>query len=105
MFSGSGADLADHLLRQGAVQSIVFYTGSLDHTQRERAGALGNVIDKASDLEDVVTALDPLPTAPPISHMAPAPRAYSRASSSRLTRVAPDEESVVDVASTRFSRR
>jgi CheY-like chemotaxis protein len=102
---GSGADLADHLLRHGAVQSIVFYTGSLDHTQRERAGLLGNVIDKASDLEDVIAALEPFQTVPPISQMAPAPRPFPRASSARLTRVAHDEESVVDVASTRSSRR
>jgi CheY-like chemotaxis protein len=104
---GSGADLADHLMRHGAVQSIVFYTGSLDTTQRERAGLFGNVIDKASDLEDVVTALEPFPTAPPVSQMAPAaaPRPWPRASGARLTRVTPEEDTAVDVASTRSSRR
>jgi DNA-binding response OmpR family regulator len=102
---GSGADLADHLLRHGAVQTVVFYTGSLDDTQRERAGRFGNVIDKASDIEDVVAALETFPTAPPVSQMAPAPRSWPRTSSARLTRVTPDEESVVDVASTRASRR
>lgn len=102
---GSGTDLGDHLLRQGAVQSIVFYTGSIDHQERDRARQLGSLIDKSCDLEDVVSALEPFPTAPPISHMAPAPRAWSRPSSARLTRGVPDEESVVDVASTRSSRR
>jgi ActR/RegA family two-component response regulator len=101
---GSGTDLADYLLSHEAVQSIVFYTGSIDHHQRERATRLGSLIDKSSDLEDVVSALEPFPTAPPISQMAPAPRAWARASGSRLTRVLSDEESVVDVAS-RSSRR
>lgn len=104
---GSGTDLGDHLLRQGAVQSIVFYTGSIDHQQRDRASEIGSLIDKSCDLEDVVSALEPFPTAPPISEMAPAPRTWPRASgtsSSRMTRVLPDEESVIDVASTRSSR-
>jgi DNA-binding response OmpR family regulator len=101
---GSGLDLADHLTRHGAVRSIVFYTGSLDSTERERAGQLGNVIDKASDLEDVVAALEPFPTSPPESQMAPAPRSWPRASSARLTRVGADEESVVDVVSRRSRR-
>jgi DNA-binding response OmpR family regulator len=96
---GSGTDLGDHLLRQGAVQSLVFYTGSIDHRERDRARQLGSLVDKSCDLEDLVSALEPFPTAPPISHMAPAPRAWSRPSS------VPDEESVVDVASTRSSRR
>lgn len=102
---GSGTDLGDHLLSHGAVQSIVFYTGSIDHHQRERANSLGSLIDKSCDLEEVVSALEPFPTAPPISEMAPGPRAWPRASGARLTRVLPDEESVVDVASTRSSRR
>src|SRR5690349_10723270 len=96
---GSGTDLGDHLLRQGAVQSIVFYTGSIDHHERERARVMGSLIDKSCDLEDVVNALEPSPTAPPISQMAPAPRPWPRASGARLTRVLPDEESVIDVAS------
>lgn len=100
---GNGADLADHLLRHGAVQSIVFYTGTLDNLQRERAGSFGSVFDKSSDLEDIVAALEPLPTAPPVSLMAPSPRAQ-RGSGARYSRVTPDEESVVDVA-TRSSRR
>ncbi len=105
---GSGTDLADHLLRHGAVQTIVFYTGSIDHRQRERARELGSLIDKGCDLEDVISALEPAPTAPPVSQMAPAPRAFSRASSAsgaRFARVTPDEESVVDSRATRSSRR
>src|SRR5260221_13815559 len=46
---GSGVDLADDLLRLGAVRGIVFYTGSLDTAQRERARLFGSIIDKAHD--------------------------------------------------------
>jgi len=96
---GSGTDLADELVRLGAVRGVVFYTGSLDAGQRSRASLFGPVIDKSCDLEDVITALGPFPTAPPISQMAPAARA--RASGARLTRVTPEAESVA----TRSSRR
>src|SRR5882724_13312732 len=56
---GSGSELADELLRLGAVRGVVFYTGSLDAAQRERAGRFGSVIDKACQLEDVIEALEP----------------------------------------------
>lgn len=104
---GNGADLAEELMRLGAVRCVVFYTGSLDGAQRDRARLFGNVIDKASALEDVVAALEPFPTAPPISHMAPATPARTRSSGSgaRLTRVNPDEELAESAASTRGSRR
>jgi DNA-binding response OmpR family regulator len=103
---GGGADLADELLRLGAVRGIVFYTGSLDPAQRARANLFGNVIDKGRDLEELVQALEPFPTAPPISHMAPAARPRPRASGARLTRVTPDEDSRPEsVASTSVSRR
>jgi len=67
---------------------------------------LGHVVDKTQDLEDVIQALDPLPTAPPISHMAPAPRARS-GSGSRFSRVQVEEDVAVtdSVASTSSSRR
>ena len=101
---GSGADLADELLRLGAVRSLVFYTGSLDAAQRERAKLFGHVIDKAEDVELLLELLDPFPTAPPISHMAPAMR--SRGSGAHLTRVTPEDEVVSEnVASSRSSRR
>ncbi len=103
---GSGTDLADELLRLGAVRSLVFYTGSLDGAQRARAQVFGHVIDKAEDVEELISLLDPLPTAPPISHMAPAMRPRGRASGAQLTRVVPEEEAVAEnVASTRSSRR
>lgn len=102
---GNGADLADELLRLGAVQSVVFYTGSLDSAQRQRAARFGTVIDKARALEEVVSALEPFPTAPPISHMAPAPRARSSGSGARLNRVLPDEEATVDDVASKTSRR
>lgn len=54
---GCGTDLAQELLRLGATRSVVFYTGSIDEQQRERAGRLGSVVDKADDLEQVVAAL------------------------------------------------
>jgi CheY-like chemotaxis protein len=105
---GNGADLADELMRLGAVRCIVFYTGSLDNAQRDRARLFGHVIDKARDLEEVVAALEPFPSAPPISHMAPAAASRSRSggSGARLTRVNPEEELAESVASsTRSSRR
>jgi DNA-binding response OmpR family regulator len=71
---GNGTMLADDLLRYGAVRQVLFYTGSLDPAQRERAEQLGTVIDKACELDDVLAALEPSTTAPPISLLAPAPR-------------------------------
>jgi CheY-like chemotaxis protein len=106
---GSGSELADELLRLGAVRSIVFYTGSLDAAQRDRAQLFGQVVDKTEDVEQLIGLLEPLPTAPPISHMAPALRPRPRASSAsgaHLTRVSPDDEAVTEnVASTRSLRR
>jgi hypothetical protein len=92
--------LADELLRLGSIRGVVFYSGSLDSAQRNRASLFGPVVDKASDLEDVVNALGPFPTAPPVSQMAPAARA--RASGARLTRVT---EAEADSVATRSSRR
>lgn len=103
---GSGSELADELLRLGAVRSIVFYTGSLDGSQRERAKLFGSVIDKACDLEDVIEALEPFPTAPPISHTSPAARPRPRSSGARLTRVSPEDEKLAEsLAEARSSRR
>jgi CheY-like chemotaxis protein len=101
---GSGAELADELLRLGAVRGIVFYSGSLDLRQRDRALGFGTLVDKSRDLEDVIQALELLPTAPPISHFAPAPRPRARPSGARLTRHNADELAE-SVASTRSSRR
>jgi CheY-like chemotaxis protein len=103
---GSGADLADELLRLGAVRHIVFYTGSLDGAQRERASLFGNIIDKASDVENVIGALEPFPSAPPASQTSPAPRPRPRASGARLSRVSPEDEQLAEnVAEARSSRR
>jgi len=101
---GSGADLADELLRLGAVRGVVFYTGSLDSALRNRASLFGPVIDKAQQLEEVVEALGPFPTVPPVSHTAPAPRPRT-GSGSRLTRVSPDDEALAESVATRSSRR
>lgn len=90
---GNGTDLASELLRLGAVASVVFYTGSLDVAQRERAARLGHVVDKGSDLEEVVEALGPPQAIPKVSQMLPAARPRPRPSGSRLTRVAPEVES------------
>src|SRR3954463_10935518 len=38
---GNGAAVADELMRLGALRCIVFYTGSLDPTQRDRARLFG----------------------------------------------------------------
>ena len=101
---GNGADLADELLRLGAARHVVFYTGSLDAAQRERARLFGAVIDKSESVEEVVALLEPLPTAPPVSQMAPAPR--TRLSGSRLARVAGDDEPPPEgVTEARSSRR
>ena len=102
---GSGVDLADELLRLGAVRGVVFYTGSLDVALRDRALGFGTVIDKTRELEDVIRAADHFPSTPPISHFSPAPRPRAR-SSSRVTRLGSDAEPLSDnVASTRSSRR
>jgi CheY-like chemotaxis protein len=103
---GSGVDLADELLRQGATRQVVFYTGSLDREQRERARAFGALIDKSQSVEEVIALLEPMPTAPPISHLAPAQRPRQSGSGSRLSRVSVDGESVPEgVAEVRSSRR
>lgn len=102
---GNGAILAEELLRLGAVRGVVFYTGSLDATQRDRAARLGPVVDKGTDVENVVSALEPFPTAPPVSQMAPAPRGRSSGSGSRFARVSPEEEAAPSNASTRSLRR
>lgn len=102
---GSGTDLADELRRSGSVRSIVFYTGTRDHRQKERAERLGHVLDKSEDLEEIIQALEPSLAAPPVSQMAPAARARS-GSGSHYSRVQLDEEQVVEsVATTRSSRR
>ena len=103
---GSGADLADELLRLGALRGVVFYSGSLDNAQRQRALSFGTLVDKSRDLEEVIQALELFPTAPPISQFGPAPRPRTRPSGARLTRVAPDDEPLAEsAASTRSSRR
>jgi CheY-like chemotaxis protein len=102
---GNGAVLAEELLRLGAVRAVVFYTGSLDATQRENAARLGVVVDKATDVENVVSALEPFPTAPPVSQMAPAARGRSPGSGSRFARVNPEEDAAESNASTSSSRR
>jgi CheY-like chemotaxis protein len=101
---GNGADLADELLRLGAVRGVVFYSGSLDGAQRARASLFGPVIDKSIDLEEVIALLGPFPTAPPISHMAPAARPRP-GSGARLTRVTPEDEALAESVATRSSRR
>lgn len=102
---GSGTDLADELLRLGAVRNVLFYTGSIDPVQRERAGRFGVVIDKARELEDLVSALEPFPTIPPISHVAPAQRGRSLGSGARINRVVSDEDAVVESFAEASSRR
>ena len=98
--------MADELLGLGAVRSVVFYSGSLDNAQRQRALSFGTLIDKSRDVEEVIQALELLPTAPPISHSSPAPRPRTRPSGARRTRVAAREERLTEnVASTRSSRR
>jgi DNA-binding response OmpR family regulator len=103
---GSGADLADELLRLGAARSIVFYTGTTDQSLRDRARLFGTVVDKTQDLDEVVSALEPAATEPPISHLTSAARPRPRVSGARLSRVTTDEEVVPETAaSTRSSRR
>ena len=71
---GSGADLADELLRVDAVRNLVFYTGSTDQALLARAGNFGSVIDKGQSVDELVSSLDLFVTAPPASRMAPAMR-------------------------------
>ncbi|HKY36079.1 MAG TPA: response regulator [Polyangiaceae bacterium] len=103
---GSGAELADELLRLGSARGVVFYTGTTDHVQRERAQRLGHVIDKAQHLDAVVSVIEPFAAEPPISQHAPAPRPRPRVSGARLARVSADEETLPDgVVSSSSSRR
>lgn len=103
---GRGVELAEELLRLGAVSSVVFYTGSIDAQQRERAQLLGALFDKSQELEEVVSALGPIPLEPPISQLAPAARPRPRLSGARLSRVAEGDELANETAvSTRSSRR
>jgi len=102
---GSGADLADELLRLGSLRGVVFYTGSLDSAERTRASRFGSVVDKANDLEEVLAALGPFPSVAPISHTAPAKRPRPSASGARLTRVVPEEDALPETVASRSSRR
>jgi DNA-binding response OmpR family regulator len=103
---GSGAALADELSRVGAARSIVFYTGSTDQAQRERAQRCGQLIDKSQDLDEVVACIEPLTGAPPISEMAPALRPRPGHSGARLSRVTTDEVPAAEnVVSSNSSRR
>jgi CheY-like chemotaxis protein len=103
---GSGAELADELLRLGAARNIVFYTGSTDHAQRERAQAFGRVINKTQDLDMLVGCIEPSRSDPPISEMAPAQRSRPRLSGARLSRVTTEEEPAAEsVVSNSSSRR
>jgi DNA-binding response OmpR family regulator len=70
---GSGVALAEELLRHGAVRALVFFTGSVDLAQRERALLYGPLIDKRQELEDLIAALEPFPTEPPASRLEPSP--------------------------------
>jgi hypothetical protein len=103
---GTGDVLADDLLRLGAVRHIVFYTGSIDPMVRENASNFGTVIDKTEDVELVVQALEPFPTAPPVSMMAPATRPRT-GSSSRLSRVGEEDslEALANQVANQVSRR
>lgn len=103
---GSGADLADDLLRLGAARAVVFYTGSVDSAQREQAARSGTVVDKSKALDELVGAVEMQTAAPPVSEMAPAPRAWPRGSGARLSRVVSDDEAISESAlSSRSSRR
>ena len=103
---GGGADLADELLRLGAVRTVVFYTGSVDHAQRQRASVLGAVVDKGQNVEAVLAALEPSRSEPPISRLSASARPRSSVSGPRLTRVTPSEDdSVTDGMASRSSRR
>ncbi len=101
---GSGVDLADELLRLGAVRGVVFYTGSLDAALRDRALGFGTVVDKTCELEEVIRAAERCPRTAPISHFSPASRPRAR-KSSRVTRLGDAGTLDENVASTRTSRR
>ena len=102
---GSGVDLADELLRLGAVRGVVFYTGSLDARLRDRALGFGAVVDKTCELEEVIRAADHLPGSAPISQFGPAVRPRAR-QSARVPRLGGEAEPHSEnVASTRSSRR
>ncbi len=48
---GSGTELAEHLLSEGRARSVIFFTGTRDAGARERALALGPVVDKIDGVE------------------------------------------------------
>jgi CheY-like chemotaxis protein len=102
---GSGAVLADELLRLDATRTVVFYTGTTNDAQRERAQRFGQVIDKGQDLEALIGAIDPLGAEPPVSQLSPAARPRPRASGARLARVTTDDETLPDSVVSRSSSR
>jgi len=102
---GNGAELASELLRLGAVQRVVFYTGSLDPVQRDRAAALGPVVDKTREVAELVNALGSLPSAP-ASTLAPAQRLRARHANGRSSRSRAEEPAIDrNVAEIGSSRR
>jgi len=102
---GNGAELASELLRLGSVQRVVFYTGSLDPVQRDRAATLGPVVDKTRDVAELVGALGP-PSSAPASSVAPTQGRRARHPNARSSR-SRVEEAPIDrnVAEIRSSRR
>lgn len=48
---GSGCDLAEYLLTEGRARSVVFFSASRDAEARQRALALGPVVDKVDGIE------------------------------------------------------
>ena len=85
-------------------EAIQVYVAKRAREKAERARLFGALIEKSKSIEELIAVLEPMPTAPPISQMAPAPR--PRQSTSRMVRVSGDEEALPEgVAEVRSSRR
>jgi DNA-binding response OmpR family regulator len=57
---GSGVDLAEELIAQQRVGSVVFFTASRDRELLERAAGWGLVVDKAAGCERLLSAIERL---------------------------------------------
>jgi len=54
---GSGVDLARELFDSGRTRSVVFYTASRDASLRNEAQALGPIVDKMGNLEELLSVV------------------------------------------------
>jgi DNA-binding response OmpR family regulator len=55
---GNGVSLAEHLLRRGLVNQVVFFTATREASTLLRATEMGPVVDKALGVEHLMLVID-----------------------------------------------